>query len=145
MSTAYDTGTVHRDWRMLLGGRAVEPQRRYDIEDPSSGTSFASAPDCTDREVDDAVRAAATAQTGWAALPPRRRAAALRHLATVVLEHREELALLDAVDGGFPLPMMRSDVDAALELMHLFADLALDLGGLHGPAAVWGGGEDRSV
>jgi 2-formylbenzoate dehydrogenase len=129
MSTAYDTRMVHRHWHVLIGGRAVEPQRIYDIEDPSSGTPFATAPDCTDREVDDAVRAAARAQPDWAAIPPRRRAAALRGLAALVLEHREELALLDAVDGGFPLPMMRSDVDAALELMHLFADLALDLGG----------------
>ena len=37
--------------------------------------------------------------------------------------------MLDAIDGGFPLAMMRVDVDAALELMDLFADMALELGG----------------
>jgi 2-formylbenzoate dehydrogenase len=129
MSTVYDTWPVHRDWHMLIGGRAVEPERRYDLEDPSSGAAFASAPDCTAAEVDAAVQAAERVQPAWAALSPRRRADALRDLAAKVLQHRDELALLDAVDGGFPLPMMRVDVDAALQLMHLFADLALDLGG----------------
>lgn len=37
--------------------------------------------------------------------------------------------MLDAIDGGFPLAMMRVDVDAALELMDIFADMALELGG----------------
>jgi 2-formylbenzoate dehydrogenase len=118
-----------RDWRVLLGGAPVAPSRTYAVEDPSSGEPFAEAPDCTPEEVDAAVRAAQHAQSAWAKVPPRQRAARIRDLAAVLREHREELALLDAVDGGFPLPMMRGDVDAGLELMEMFADLALDLGG----------------
>ncbi|MGH3318373.1 MAG: aldehyde dehydrogenase family protein [Nocardioidaceae bacterium] len=118
-----------RDWRAFLGGAPMAPSRTYAVEDPSSGEPFTEAPDCTPEEVDAAVRAAHDAQRAWARIPPRQRAARIRELATVLREHREELALLDAVDGGFPLQMMRGDVDAGLELMEMFADLALDLGG----------------
>ncbi|MGH3354924.1 MAG: aldehyde dehydrogenase family protein, partial [Nocardioidaceae bacterium] len=128
---AQPAGTVRadRDWSVLIGGRPVRADARYPIEDPSSGESFTTAPDCTAEEVDSAVVAAQEAQRAWAGTPPRLRAAKVRELAALVRDHREELALLDAVDAGFPLPMMRVDVDAALELMELFADMALDLGG----------------
>lgn len=122
-------GAVDREWRTLVGGRTVEPATTYPVEDPSTGQAFTEAPDCTAEEVDAAVRAAHRAQPAWGKLPPRQRAAKLRELAVLVREHREELAVLDAVDGGFPLSMMRGDVDAGLELMEIFADMALDLGG----------------
>jgi 2-formylbenzoate dehydrogenase len=118
-----------RDWRVFLGGSLVAPSRTYPVEDPASGEPFTEAPDCTTEEVDAAVRAAHDAQRAWAKVPPRQRAARIRELAAVLREHREEFAMLDAVDGGFPLQMMRGDVDAGLELMEMFADLALDLGG----------------
>ncbi len=44
-------------------------------------------------------------------------------------EHTEELALLDAIDGGFPLPAMRDDVNWAAEVLELMADAAFDIGG----------------
>ena len=118
-----------RDWRVFLDGAPVAPSRTYAVEDPSSGDQLTEAPDCTPEEVDAVVRAAHDAQREWARVPPRQRAARIRELVAVLREHREELALLDAADGGFPLRMMRGDVDAGLELMEMFADMALDLGG----------------
>ncbi|CAM3954008.1 2-formylbenzoate dehydrogenase [Mycolicibacterium frederiksbergense] len=53
----------------------------------------------------------------------------LRALATLMREHTEELALLDAIDGGFPLPAMRDDVNWAAEVLELMADAAFDIGG----------------
>nr|WP_256870524.1 aldehyde dehydrogenase family protein [Paenarthrobacter nitroguajacolicus] len=107
----------------------------YAIEDPSTGQSLVDVPDCSAEDVDRAVQAARAAQPAWAALPPRQRAAALRRLASHVRKHREELATLDAIDGGFTLAMMRKDIDGALELMEIFADMALELGGRTIPAS----------
>lgn len=116
-------------WNVIIDGAPLMVAARYDVENPSSGRVLASVPDCSDEDVDRAVRAAEHAQVAWAALPPRARAAQLRAFASVVREHKEELATLDAIDGGFPLVMMRRDVDAGLELMDIFADMALELGG----------------
>ncbi len=116
-------------WNVLVDGVPLETAARYPVSDPSTGRLLAHVPDCSEADVDRAVEAARQAQQEWGALPPRARAARLRELIAVLREHREEFAMLDAIDGGFPLAMMRVDVDAALELMDLFADMALELGG----------------
>lgn len=118
-----------RIWEVWVNGGPHHVERRYAVEDPSTGGHLADVPDCGAEEVDQLVTAAARAQKAWGALTPRERAARLRELVVLLREHREELALLDAVDGGFPLPMMRVDVDAGLELAEIFADMALNLGG----------------
>lgn len=120
---------VARDWSILLGGRPAGTDATYEVEDPSTGAVLARVPDCSADEVDAAVRAAAAAQIAWARITPRQRAGKLRELAALLLEHRDELATLDARDLGSPLQAMRMDVDAAAELISIFADHALQLGG----------------
>lgn len=129
MASSREASIADKDWRVILDREPLATESRYDVEDPSTGRRVASAPDCSPDEVDRVVRAASAAQVEWARLTPRARAAKLRELVVVLRSRREELALLDAVDGGFPLAMMRVDVDAGLELMEIFADLALSLGG----------------
>lgn len=123
------TGAIDREWRVLRGGRPVDSAATYPVEDPSTGTHLVDAPDCTADEVDRAVAAARVAQVQWGATPPLARARRVRELAALLRSHREELALLDAVDGGFPYAAMLADVDGAADLMELFADMALELGG----------------
>src|SRR4051794_10111786 len=130
-ATTGPTGTAdavrERRWRMLIGGELVEAAagRRYPVQNPTDEQLLAEAPDGGAEDVDAAQRAASAAGPAWAALPPRERAALLRRLAGVVLEHREELATLDALDLGGPLPSMRMDVDRGAESLELFADMAL--------------------
>ncbi|WP_104118305.1 aldehyde dehydrogenase family protein [Arthrobacter sp. B1805] len=124
-----------RAWNVLVDGEALPVTKSYEIEDPSTGRSLASIPDCSADDIDRAVQAAKTAQPDWAGLPPRQRAVTLRALAAHVKAHREELATLDAIDGGFTLEMMRRDIDGALELIDIFADMALELGGRTIPAS----------
>ena len=118
-----------REWRVVDGGKPVDPESTYEVENPSTGEVLATAPDCTEAEVGRAVQGARAAQPAWGALTPRRRADALRELAALILEHREELAALDSADSGAPLRWMLADVDAAVELMRIFCDHAVDLGG----------------
>lgn len=120
---------VDRPWEILLGGRPMPTAARYTIEDPTTGRRLADVPDCSPDEVDRVVRAAGGAQRSWALLPARARAAKVREFAAVLGEHAEELATLDAIDAGFPLPVMRADVGAAQTLLEIMADHALGLGG----------------
>ncbi|MEQ3549851.1 aldehyde dehydrogenase family protein [Pseudonocardia nematodicida] len=123
------TSVLDRRYDLLLGGRPTPTAARYPVEDPATGDQLTDAPDCSADEVDRVVRAAAAAQPAWAALPVPARAARLRRFAGLLREHVDELAALDAVDAGFPLPAMRADVEAAAALVDAVADLASGLGG----------------
>jgi 2-formylbenzoate dehydrogenase len=120
---------VDRPWEVLLGGRPLPTQERYEIEDPTTGRRLTDVPDCSPAEVDQVVRAAADAQRTWARIPARQRAATVREFAAVLRAHTDELATLDALDAGFPLPVMHADVGAAATLLEIMADHALSLGG----------------
>ncbi|MQA11632.1 MAG: aldehyde dehydrogenase family protein [Pseudonocardiaceae bacterium] len=118
-----------RSWEVLLGGRPLAVAGRYAVEDPATGQTLAEVPDCSPEEVDRIVRVAAEAQRPWARLPARERAGKVREFAELLRAHTEELATLDAIDAGFPLPVMRADVGAAATLLELMAEHALALGG----------------
>jgi 2-formylbenzoate dehydrogenase len=107
----------------------LQGQSVYDVEDPCTGDVLTQVPDCSSEDVDRVVATAHAAQRDWALRTPRQRGTALRALATLMRDHSEELALLDAIDGGFPLPAMRDDVTWAADVLELMADDALDLGG----------------
>jgi 2-formylbenzoate dehydrogenase len=86
---------AQRSWTVLRHGVPMASSTTYPVEDPSTGKILTEVPDCTDAEVDELVRAASAAQQAWGALPPRARAANVREFGRVLVEHREELALLD--------------------------------------------------
>ncbi|MCV7027582.1 aldehyde dehydrogenase family protein [Mycolicibacterium novocastrense] len=118
-----------RTWTLPLGVATLQGQSVYDVEDPCTGDVLTQVPDCSSEDVDRVVATAHAAQRDWALRTPRQRGTALRALATLMRDHSEELALLDAIDGGFPLPAMRDDVTWAADVLELMADDALDLGG----------------
>jgi 2-formylbenzoate dehydrogenase len=120
---------VDRPWEIQLGGRPLPTRERYEIEDPTTGRRLTDVPDCSPAEVDQVVRAAAAAQRAWARTPARARATKIREFAAALRAHADELAVLDAIDAGFPLPVMRADVEAGAMMLELMADHALSLGG----------------
>jgi 2-formylbenzoate dehydrogenase len=129
--TLLDTAhtVLDRAFEVQLGGRPMPTAARYELEDPTTGRRLADAPDCSAEEVDRVVRAAAEAQRVWARLPARARAGKVREFAELLRAHTDELATIDALDAGFPLPVMQADVGAAATLLDIMADHALSLGG----------------
>ena len=129
--TLLDTAhtVLDRAFEVQLGGRPMPTAARYEIEDPTTGRRLTDAPDCSAEEVDRVVRAAAQAQRVWARLPARTRAGKVREFAELLRAHTDELATIDALDAGFPLPVMQADVGAAATLLDIMADHALSLGG----------------
>jgi 2-formylbenzoate dehydrogenase len=124
------------EWRLLIGGNLVEASsgKYFATLDPSSGKEAARVPDAGAADVDRAVAAALAAFPDWRATAPRERGRLLRLLAGLLREHSEELALIDAVDGGFPVTNMKNDVQWGAELLEIFADWALELKGETIPA-----------
>ncbi len=117
--------------RMLIGGdrRLAASGDLLEVHDPATGELLARVPRGGAEDVDAAVRAAAAAFPAWRAMPPTDRADCLMRLAGLVLEHAEELALLDVADNGSPIREMRSDAHLAARQMRWFAGLAVQARG----------------
>ena len=113
---------------MLLGGELREARdgALVDAYSPATGELLAQFPRADAGDIDDAVSAAQAAFRGWSATPPLERARSLESLATVISEHRDELAMLDVTDNGSPIREMRRDAGIAAAQLRYFAGLALE-------------------
>ncbi|WP_221793090.1 aldehyde dehydrogenase [Oceanobacter mangrovi] len=77
----------------------------YDTINPATGELLVATAACTTADVDLAVAAARqTFEAGvWADQAPAQRKAVIRKLAALMMEHREELALLESLNVGKPV------------------------------------------
>ena len=121
---------------MLIGGelRPAAGGAVRDAVNPATERVIGSVPEASVADVDAAVSAAVAAAEGWRDTPWPARARALRALADVVDAHRDELARLDALDGGNPVTSMVADVAGAAEEVRYFAGLAGETKGTSYPA-----------
>ncbi|HEY2572095.1 MAG TPA: aldehyde dehydrogenase family protein, partial [Solirubrobacteraceae bacterium] len=96
----------------------------------ATGEELARAPRSTPEEVDRAVRAARTAFESWSKTTPAQRAEALLGIADVLEEHAEEIARLEALNGGKPIEAVKGDeIPAMLDNLRFFAGAARVLEG----------------
>ena len=94
-----------RTFTMTVDGVAVSSPTTFDVIDPTDETVLASAPECTDEQLDHAVAAARKAFPAWAATPFAERQAALIAMADVVDANADELHRLVTAEQGKPLAM----------------------------------------
>ena len=126
-----------RKFLMLIGGElvAAEGGRVSVTVNPSTGDPLAEVPEASDADVRRAIEAAEAAQPAWEALGVRGRARHFERLSSLVLEHREELAMLDAIDCGNPVDRMRIDIDLARLYIEGWPGLAQSMNGQVIPAS----------
>jgi betaine-aldehyde dehydrogenase len=131
------SGLRDRDWRLLIGGKlsSARDGRTEPVVDPSTGEEIASVPWGGAADVDVACREADAASAEWAALTVQERAAHVREFGRLIAERADELALLDSVDSGNPLPAMRAEVDFGLDHIDKWCALATALRGEVIPAS----------
>jgi betaine-aldehyde dehydrogenase len=117
---------VQTSSRMLIGGdlRGASSGKTIEAVNPATEAVVGAVPDATAEDVDDVVAAASAAAPGWRDTSWASRAALLRDLADLLDAHRDELALLDAIDAGLPVKSMRADVSSAAAEVRYFAGLA---------------------
>ncbi len=117
---------------LLIDGARVESGtgRAYETTDPFTGEPWATAPDCDERDVDAAVRAARRALDGpWGRLTGFQRARLLRRLGDIIARDAAELAELETRDSGKLLREMRGQLESIPEWFHYFSGLADKLEG----------------
>ena len=123
--------------------RTVLPaEHPLEVLNPATEEVVATVPAATAADVDAAVVRAARAQAKWAALPPADRARLLRHFATAVDEHLEEMAQLEVREAGHTVGNARWEAGNVRDLLDYAAGGVERLTGCQIPVA---GGLDITI
>ena len=121
------------DHDLYIGGRWVPPQEgeRFDVVDPATGETIATAASATAPDVDAAVGAARRAfdEGPWPRTPERQRARVLQKAAEIIASRREELATLETRDCGKPLAEAVDDIDEVVFMYEYYAGWATKITG----------------
>ena len=118
---------------LTIDGRAVIDGQRtgshagasFDCLSPVDGRKLAEVARCDAADVDRAVAAARAAfdDRRWAGLAPAARKRTLVKFADLILQHRDQLALLETLDMGKPIKYSRSvDVNAAANCIRWYGE-----------------------
>jgi succinate-semialdehyde dehydrogenase / glutarate-semialdehyde dehydrogenase len=110
-------------WRDAAGGGTFE------VEDPATGETLASVADAGPADAVAALDAAAAAQAGWAATPPRERGEILRRAYQSLVDRADELALLMTLEMGKPLAQSKGEIVYGAEFLRWFSEEAVRIDG----------------
>jgi succinate-semialdehyde dehydrogenase / glutarate-semialdehyde dehydrogenase len=94
------------------------------IHNPATGALLAKVPRFGRAETDGAIEAAARAFGPWARRLPKQRAAILRRWFDLIVENREDIALIMTSEQGKPLAEARGEVDYAAGFVEFFGEEA---------------------
>jgi len=107
-----------------VGGRWVAGRggNSFQVTDPASFATLAYVAALDGDQTADAVTAAAQAFPAWRDRLPQERAAILRQWHALMLEAREDLALLMTLEQGKPLAESRGEIDYAASFVEWYAE-----------------------
>ncbi len=110
----------------LIGGEWVgaDSRKTIAVKDPATGEVIGTVPDCGRAETARAIEAAYAAYPAWRAKTAADRAQALRKLAALIEENKEELAMLLTTEQGKPLADARGEVSGSAAYILWFAEEA---------------------
>ncbi len=132
-----------RDWlaqprKLLVDGKWVAAQsgKTFDVHDPATGEKLAAVAEGDKADIDMAVKAARRAyESGpWATMTPSQRGRIIHRIGDLILEHADELAVLEALDNGKPKAVAKAaDVTLAADMFHYMSGWATKLEGKYIP------------
>ena len=115
--------SIAGEWQESSSGQMI------DVQDPATGGVIKQIADGT---VEDAVRAldaAVAAQDAWAATPTRERSNILRRAFDLLMERKEDFALLMSMEMGKPIAEARGEVVYGGEFLRWFSEEAVRVQG----------------
>ncbi len=115
--------------RMVIGGESVDAAdgQTFDVVNPATGQTVATAPLGGRTDVDRAVEAAQAAfdeRKGWANWAAGKRGRTLSKLADLIKKNSEELAWLESRNGGKPITSARGEIIGASLVFDYYAGAA---------------------
>ena len=113
------------EFAMTIAAQEATTAATFPVEDPATNEVIAHVPECTDAQMDQAMRAADEAYHQWRQ-DGKLRQAALEQLAAATEARFEELAAIITSEEGKPLGEARSELGDAVNELRYVASLSLD-------------------
>ncbi|KAA2253573.1 aldehyde dehydrogenase family protein [Solihabitans fulvus] len=121
--------------KMLIGGEWVDAVDgdSFDTVDPATERVLTTVPRGRAADVDRAVRAARAAfapDSPWRRMSPAERGRIIHRIGDLILEHADELALIESLDNGKPMFYARhADLPLTADLFHYMSGWATKIEG----------------
>lgn len=130
--TKVQTGV--REVGLYINGQYVKSSNgaTFEVKNPATQEMIARVSEATEEDIDKACRAAREAfENGpWRTMTLAERCAKLRRMAEIIMERKEEIARLDAIDVGKPYQSaVEHEVPRAANNIRFFADFVEKQGG----------------
>ena len=109
---------------LLIGGQWRVTENLNELRAPFTGEILASVSSASQSDVEEAIAVAATAAIEMRALPRYKIAEALRRLAEIVNERREEFARSITLESAKPISASRNEVDRAVSTFEFASEEA---------------------
>ncbi|MBJ8338663.1 NAD-dependent succinate-semialdehyde dehydrogenase [Antrihabitans sp. YC3-6] len=121
---------------LWIGGEQVPASngRTFAVHNPATGEVLVEVADASPEDGARAMDAAAAAQGSWAATPARERAEILRKAWELVIERRDDFALLMTLEMGKPLAEAQGEVNYGGEFLRWFSEEAVRINGRYTPS-----------
>lgn len=103
------------NYSMTINGKAVTSSSEIEVVNPATGTAFASAPDCSEAQLDEAVASAKAAFKSWKKVPIAERQALVRKAGEVLAAHADDLARLFTREQGRPVDAAKQEIQGAAQ------------------------------
>lgn len=128
------TVTSVKEVKLFINGQYVESSRNetFEVKNPATQEVIARVHEATFEDVDRAATAAREAfeHSPWRTMPLSERCAKIRRMADIILERKEELARLEALDVGKPYTAaLHHEIPRAAHNLTFFADFMEKQGG----------------
>jgi succinate-semialdehyde dehydrogenase/glutarate-semialdehyde dehydrogenase len=118
-------GALLRDQAFVAGRWCdADDGRTFAVTNPATGEPLATLPRMGASETRRAIEAAQDAFPAWRDRPAAERAALLRRMRDLMLEHRDDLALLLTLEQGKPLAESQAEIAYAASFLEWFGEEA---------------------
>ena len=124
-TVALADGSLLRD-QAFIGGRWCDADdgRTFAVRNPATDELLATVPRMGIGETRRAIDAAADVFADWRDRPAAERAAVMRRMRDLMLEHRDDLALLLTLEQGKPLAESHTEIAYAAAFLEWFGEEA---------------------
>lgn len=120
--------------KLYIGGEWVDAEggKTLTVSDPATGAHLATIADASESDAKKAMDHAAAVQESWGNSSPRLRGEILRKAWELLIERRDDFALLMTIEMGKPFPEAQGEVTYGGEFLRWFAEEAVRINGRFG-------------
>lgn len=114
------------EFTMTINGKAATSDSSFDVNNPAKGKPFASVPDASAAQVNEAVQLAKLAYKSWSRDENARREV-LGKLPDVIRTNQDKLAELLTLEQGKPLSAAKSEINSSIHYIELALEEQLSI------------------